>query len=165
MFDKNYFVVELLRWGKCTKSSTTISVCIIIHLGLGWQVNNIRWGSAAGRPTRPPPAFLSSFTSTEFVLQIEFPSGWFRIGRELWRPHPWHSSDEGCRKIGLSLNTAKCEIVNDDMTTCGTLLVSLLGTQLLSLAGLPYRWRWVCVTAALRRKVEVLHRLGDRLQL
>ncbi len=73
------------------------SVCII---RLGWQVNNISWESAAGGPTRPP-AFLSSFTSTGSALAIEFPIiilGWCHIGRELWRPHPWHSSNKRCWK-------------------------------------------------------------------
>ena len=33
-------------------------------------------------------------------------------------------------KLGLTLNTTKCEIINQDMSMCGTLLVSLSGAQL-----------------------------------
>ena len=33
-------------------------------------------------------------------------------------------------KLGLTLNTTKCEIISQDMSTCGTLLVSLPGAQL-----------------------------------
>ena len=33
-------------------------------------------------------------------------------------------------KLSLTLNTTKCEIISQDMSTCGTLLVSLPGAQL-----------------------------------
>ena len=32
--------------------------------------------------------------------------------------------------LGLTLNAGKCEIISNDMTTCGTLLVLLPGAQL-----------------------------------
>ncbi len=70
---------------------------------------------------------------------------------------------------GLSLNAAKCEIVCDDMTSCGTLLVALPGAQLIKesqaqLLGSPLVDE-ECISVALAEKVEELQRLGKRLQM
>jgi len=71
-------------------------------------------------------------------------------------------------ELGLSLNAAKCEIVSEDMTTCGTLLVALSVAQLIppckaKLLGSPLGDD-DCVSAALAEKVESLRRLGERLK-
>ncbi len=71
--------------------------------------------------------------------------------------------------IGLSLNAAKCEIVCDDMTSCGTQLVALPGAQLIKesqvqLLGSPLGDE-ECISVALAEKVEELQRLGKRLQM
>ena len=72
-------------------------------------------------------------------------------------------------KLGLSLNTTKCEIVCDDMTTCGTLLFELPGTQLVEVSQAQLLGSPVgddaCVTAALMEKMEILRRVCERLQL
>ncbi len=51
------------------------------------------------------------------------------------------------------------------MTTCGTLFVELSGAQLVSVSQAHLLVSPIrddkCVTAALRKKVEVLRRLGD----
>ena len=70
--------------------------------------------------------------------------------------------------LGLSLNARKCEIISTNMTTCGTLLVSLPGAQLVpsaqsSLLGSPIGDDG-CVAVAIREKVEALERLGERLK-
>ncbi len=64
--------------------------------------------------------------------------------------------------IGLSLNGAKCEIVCDDMTSCGTLLVALPGVQLIKesqaqLLGSPLGDE-ECISVALAEKMEELQR-------
>ena len=71
-------------------------------------------------------------------------------------------------ELGLVLNTGKCEIISQDMTTCGTLLVSLPGAKLVppsqaQLLGSPLGDD-ACISAALADKVEALRRLGDRLK-
>ena len=70
--------------------------------------------------------------------------------------------------LGLSLNAHKCEIISTNMTTCGTLLVSLPGAQLVSptqasLLGSPIGDD-DCVSAAIQEKVQALERLGERLK-
>ncbi len=71
--------------------------------------------------------------------------------------------------IGLSLNAAKCEIVCDDMTSCGTLLVALPGAQLIKESQAQLRGSPLgdaeCIFVALAEKVEELQRLGKRLQM
>ena len=71
--------------------------------------------------------------------------------------------------LGLSLNAAKCEIVCDDMATCGSLLVALPGAKLVSVSQAHLLGSLIgddkCITAALTGKVEDLQRLGERLQL
>ena len=71
-------------------------------------------------------------------------------------------------KLGLTLNTAKCEINSQDMTTCGTLLVSLPGAQLVptshaQLLGSPLGDD-ASISAVLADNVEALRRLGERLK-
>ena len=71
--------------------------------------------------------------------------------------------------LGLTLNASKCEIISSDMTTCGTLLVSLPGAVLVppgqaQLLGSPIGDD-SCVSAAIGEKVEALRRLGERLKL
>ncbi len=80
-----------------------------------------------------------------------------------------HFDDFLNEDIGLSLNAAKCEIVCDDMTFCGTLLVALPGAQLIKesqaqLLGSPLGDE-ECISVALAEKVEELQRLGKRLQM
>ena len=71
-------------------------------------------------------------------------------------------------KLGLTLNTAKCEIISQDMTTCVTLLVSLPGAQLVptshaQLLGSPLGDD-ASISAVLADKVEALRSLGERLK-
>ena len=71
-------------------------------------------------------------------------------------------------ELGLVLNTAKCEIISHDMTTCGTLQASLSGAHLVppscaQLLGSPLGDN-ACTSAVLADKVEALRRLGDRLK-
>ena len=70
--------------------------------------------------------------------------------------------------LGLSLNARKCEIISTNMTTCGTLLVSLPGAQLVPpaqsrLLGSPIGDDG-SVAVAIHEKVEALERLGERLK-
>ena len=67
--------------------------------------------------------------------------------------------------LGISLNARKCEIIGTNMTTCGTLLVSLPGAQLVppgqaTLLGSPLGDDG-CVAVAIHEKVEALDRLGE----
>jgi len=67
---------------------------------------------------------------------------------------------------GLTLISAKCEIISHDRTTCGTLLVSLPGAHMVLpssalVLGSPLGDS-ACTSAVLMDKVEAL-RLGDRL--
>ena len=65
--------------------------------------------------------------------------------------------------LGLTLNARKCEIISSNMTTCGTLLVSLPGAQVVpssrvQLLGSPIDDN-PCISAVL-----TLRRLGERLR-
>ena len=71
--------------------------------------------------------------------------------------------------LGLNLNAGKYEIISSDMTLCGTLLVSLPGTQVvpssrIQLLGSPIV-NGPCIFAVLAEKVDTLRRLGERLKL
>ena len=77
--------------------------------------------------------------------------------------------DNNCYDSHLFHDISKCEIISYDMTTNGTLLVSLPGTRLerlldAELLGSPLGDD-AKISAVLADKVESLRRLGDRLQL
>ena len=75
---------------------------------------------------------------------------------------------KGTSNLGLLLNAGKCEIISTNMTTCGTLLVSLPGAQLIP----PAQARLLgspigdddSVSMAIKERVVALQRLGERLE-